>query len=61
MTQHDHAKAVEQVAPPAGPSTTDLAALERGLMGRVEAASDEAALEAVRVFALGKKGPSRSF
>jgi phenylalanyl-tRNA synthetase alpha chain len=35
---------------------TDLNQLERDLMGQVEAASDEAALEAVRVAALGKKG-----
>ena len=35
---------------------TDLAALERDLLGQVEAAPDEAALEALRVSALGKKG-----
>jgi phenylalanyl-tRNA synthetase alpha chain len=35
---------------------TDLSTLERDLLGQVEAASDEAALEAVRVSALGKKG-----
>ena len=35
---------------------TDLSTLERDLMGQVEAASDEAELEAVRVSALGKKG-----
>ncbi|HEV2557588.1 MAG TPA: phenylalanine--tRNA ligase subunit alpha [Microvirga sp.] len=35
---------------------TDLNQLERDLMGQVEAAGDEAALEAVRVSALGKKG-----
>jgi phenylalanyl-tRNA synthetase alpha chain len=35
---------------------TDLSTLERALLGQVEAASDEAALEAVRVSALGKKG-----
>jgi phenylalanyl-tRNA synthetase alpha chain len=34
----------------------DLTILERDLMGQVEAASDEAALDAVRVSALGKKG-----
>ena len=34
----------------------DLTTLERDLMGQVEAAPDEAALEAVRVSALGKKG-----
>jgi phenylalanyl-tRNA synthetase alpha chain len=34
----------------------DLTTLKRDLMGQVEAASDEAALEAVRVSALGKKG-----
>ncbi len=34
----------------------DLAELERMLMGRVEAADDETALEAVRVEALGKQG-----
>ncbi|MBI3438939.1 MAG: phenylalanine--tRNA ligase subunit alpha [Proteobacteria bacterium] len=36
--------------------TTDLETLERTLMARVEAANDEAALEAVRVDALGKQG-----
>ncbi|KAB0267569.1 phenylalanine--tRNA ligase subunit alpha [Microvirga brassicacearum] len=35
---------------------TDLTQLERDLLARVEAAGDEAALEAVRVAALGKKG-----
>jgi phenylalanyl-tRNA synthetase alpha chain len=35
---------------------TDLDTLERDLMREVEAASDEAALESVRVAALGKKG-----
>jgi phenylalanyl-tRNA synthetase alpha chain len=35
---------------------TDLNQLERDLIGRVEAAADEAALETVRVSALGKKG-----
>jgi phenylalanyl-tRNA synthetase alpha chain len=35
---------------------TDLSTLERALLGQVEAAPDEAALEAVRVSALGKKG-----
>jgi phenylalanyl-tRNA synthetase alpha chain len=35
---------------------TDLAALERDLLGQVESAPDEAALEALRVSALGKKG-----
>jgi phenylalanyl-tRNA synthetase alpha chain len=35
---------------------TDLTTLERDLIAQVEAASDEAALEAVRVSALGKKG-----
>lgn len=35
---------------------TDLSILERDLMGEVQAAADEAALEAVRVRALGKKG-----
>jgi phenylalanyl-tRNA synthetase alpha chain len=35
---------------------TDLPTLERDLLGQVEAAPDEAALEAVRVSALGKKG-----
>ena len=34
----------------------DLTTLQRDLMGQVEAASDEAALDAVRVSALGKKG-----
>ncbi|MBS0384594.1 MAG: phenylalanine--tRNA ligase subunit alpha, partial [Proteobacteria bacterium] len=34
----------------------DLEELERSLMGRVDAANDEAALEAVRVDALGKQG-----
>src|SRR4051795_6462869 len=35
---------------------TDLTHLERDLLSQVEAAGDEAALEAVRVSALGKKG-----
>jgi len=35
---------------------TDLNQLERDLIGRVEAAADEAALESVRVSALGKRG-----
>ena len=35
---------------------TDIAALEGELMRMVEATADEAALEAVRVSALGKKG-----
>ena len=35
---------------------TDLDALERDLLAEIEAAADEAALEAVRVAALGKKG-----
>ena len=35
---------------------TDLDPLERDLLAQVEAAADEAALEAVRVAALGKKG-----
>ena len=34
----------------------DLETLERSLMARVSAANDEAALEAVRVDALGKQG-----
>jgi phenylalanyl-tRNA synthetase alpha chain len=38
------------------PLTTDLAALERATLSAVAAAGDEAALEAVRVAALGKKG-----
>ncbi len=37
----------------------DLDALERDLVGQVGQAGDEAALEAVRVAALGKKGCSR--
>src|SRR5262245_28342493 len=36
--------------------TTDLAALERDLLDRVGAAADEAALETLRVEALGKQG-----
>src|SRR5262245_6833318 len=36
--------------------TTDIQALERDLLARVDAASDEASLEAVRVEALGKQG-----
>jgi phenylalanyl-tRNA synthetase alpha chain len=35
---------------------TDLTTLERDLLTQVEGAADEAALEAVRVSALGKKG-----
>jgi phenylalanyl-tRNA synthetase alpha chain len=35
---------------------TDIQGLERDILGAVSAASDEAALEAVRVSALGKKG-----
>src|SRR3984957_20518175 len=35
---------------------TDLAQLESEILGQIAAASDEAALEAVRVSALGKKG-----
>src|SRR3712207_6483754 len=35
---------------------TDLNQLERDLLAQVEAAGDEAALESVRVSALGKKG-----
>src|SRR5215210_3137299 len=35
---------------------TDLAKLERNLLGQVDGAPDEAALESVRVAALGKKG-----
>jgi phenylalanyl-tRNA synthetase alpha chain len=35
---------------------TDLSTLERDLLAQVQAASDEAALEALRVAALGKKG-----
>ncbi len=35
---------------------TDLSTLERDLIDKVDAAADEAALEAVRVAALGKKG-----
>lgn len=37
-------------------TNNDLAELERALMGRIEAAHDETALEAVRVDALGKQG-----
>src|SRR5262245_45616764 len=36
--------------------TTDIQALESDLMGRIAAAGDEAALEALRVEALGKQG-----
>ena len=36
--------------------TTDLDALEADIMGRIESAEDEAAIEAVRVSTLGKKG-----
>src|ERR1700686_2749037 len=35
---------------------TDLASLESNILGQIAAANDEAALEAVRVAALGKKG-----
>src|ERR1700755_667701 len=35
---------------------SDLATLEQSILGQIAAASDEAALEAVRVAALGKKG-----
>ncbi len=35
---------------------TDLAALERDLTSQIEAARDEASLEALRVAALGKSG-----
>ncbi len=35
---------------------TDLTQLERDLIAQVEATADEAALEALRVSALGKKG-----
>jgi phenylalanyl-tRNA synthetase alpha chain len=37
-------------------NTIDLGALERDLMGRLDAANDEASLEALRVEALGKQG-----
>ena len=37
---------------------TIIAALERDIAARIAAAADEAALEAVRVAALGKKGSS---
>jgi phenylalanyl-tRNA synthetase alpha chain len=37
-------------------TTTDLGALERDLLARVDAANDEASLEALRVEALGKQG-----
>src|SRR5262245_48817753 len=37
-------------------NTIDLNALERDLMGRLNAANDEASLEALRVEALGKQG-----
>jgi len=62
MTPRDHIEAVDQHdarsgrTSPGGPAATDLTALERDLMRQVEAASDEATLEAVRVAALGKKG-----
>src|SRR5687768_16609532 len=39
-----------------GISMTDLASLERQILDAVAASSDEAALDAVRVSALGKKG-----
>ena len=35
---------------------TDLAALERDLLGQVEGAPDEAALEALRVVGAGQEG-----
>ena len=35
---------------------TDIASLQSGILGQIAAASDEAALETVRVAALGKKG-----
>ena len=35
---------------------TDIAELERSILTEIEAAGDEAAIEAVRVSALGKKG-----
>ena len=35
---------------------TDISALEGDLIARIAAAEDDAALEAVRVHALGKKG-----
>ncbi|MEQ1489766.1 MAG: phenylalanine--tRNA ligase subunit alpha, partial [Terricaulis sp.] len=37
-------------------NATDLAALERDLLARVDAANDETSLEALRVEALGKQG-----
>jgi phenylalanyl-tRNA synthetase alpha chain len=37
-------------------SVSDLATLEQSILGQIDAATDEAALEAVRVAALGKKG-----
>lgn len=37
-------------------ATQDLEALERDLLGRLDAAQDEAAIEALRVAALGKQG-----
>ena len=37
-------------------TVSDLATLEQAILGQIAAASDEAALEAVRVAALGKKG-----
>src|SRR3954465_15047944 len=39
-----------------GPAMSDLATLEQSILADIAAASDEAALEAVRVAALGKKG-----
>src|SRR5882724_8630596 len=39
---------------------TDLAKLESHILSQIAAASDEAALEAVRVAALGKKSPDES-
>src|SRR5207248_3817263 len=38
------------------PAVSDLAKLEQSILSQIAAASDEAALEAVRVAALGKKG-----
>ena len=42
--------------PTQGPTMTDLTALETELLASIGAARDEAALEAVRITALGKKG-----
>ncbi|WP_420391413.1 phenylalanine--tRNA ligase subunit alpha [Acuticoccus sp.] len=41
---------------PAAPLPEDLAAIERETLAAIDAAADEAALEAVRVAALGKRG-----